>query len=116
MKKCVVVLLLIFGIALQAWGQVVGASITGAVKDASGAGLPEALVTITNTETGAERKLVTDDAGRYSAPSVPVGPYQVLAEKVGFSSQVRTGITLAVGQRSVVDITLPVGELRQILT
>jgi hypothetical protein len=102
--------------ARHGWGQVVGAYITGTVKDASGAGLPEAVVTIKNLETGAERKLVTDDSGRYSAPSIPVGPYQVLADKVGFSSQVRTGIDLAVGQRSIVDITLPVGELKQILT
>jgi hypothetical protein len=47
--------------ARHGWGQVVGASITGTVKDASGAGLPEAVVTIKNLETGAERKLVTDD-------------------------------------------------------
>lgn len=116
MKKPGILLLLIFGMALQVWGQVVGASITGTVKDDSGAGLPDAAVTIKNLENGAERKLVSDDSGRYAALSIPVGPYQVLAEKVGFSSQVRTGITLAVGQRSVVDITLPVGELKQILT
>jgi hypothetical protein len=116
MKTPIVLFLLIFGMARHSWGQVVGASITGTVKDASGAGLPEAVVTIKNLETGGERKLFTDDSGRYSAPSIPVGPYQVLAEKVGFSSQVRTGIDLAVGQRSIVDITLPVGELKQILT
>ncbi len=116
MKKPGILLLLIFGMALQVWGQVVGASITGTVKDDSGAGLPEASVTIKNLETGAERKLVSDESGRYAALSIPVGPYQILAEKVGFSSQVRTGITLAVGQRSIVDITLPVGELKQILT
>src|ERR1700690_3477596 len=116
MKKTGILLLLIFGMALQVWGQVVGASITGTVKDDSGAGLPEASVTIKNLENGAERKLVSDDSGRYAALSIPVGPYQVLAEKTGFSSQMRTCITLAVGQRSVVDITLPVGELKQILT
>jgi hypothetical protein len=116
MKKRAVVWLSIFGMALQGWGQVVGASITGTVRDASGAGLPEAVVTIKNLETGAERKLVTGDGGRYSAPSVPMGPYQILAEKAGFTPQARTGITLAVGQKSIVDFTLPVGELRQILT
>ncbi|HVP47685.1 MAG TPA: carboxypeptidase-like regulatory domain-containing protein [Bryobacteraceae bacterium] len=116
MKTRVFLFLLLFGIGAQLWGQVVGASISGTVKDDSGAGLPEASVTIKNLENGAERKLVTDDAGRYAAPSIPVGPYQILAEKVGFSSQVRTGINLVVGQRTVVDLTLPVGELKQILT
>jgi hypothetical protein len=50
--------------------------------------LTDASVTIKNIETGTERKLVTDDAGRYAALSIAVGPYEVQAEKVGFSSQV----------------------------
>ena len=48
MKKPAVLLLLIFQLSIQGWGQVVGASITGTVKDDSGAGLPEASVTIKN--------------------------------------------------------------------
>ena len=115
MKK-LFLLALFLGTQMHMLGQVVGASISGTVKDDTGAGLPEASVTLRNLETGAERKVITDDAGRYSAPSIAVGPYQVQAEKVGFSSQVRTGINLAVGQRSVVDLTLPVGELKQIMT
>ena len=116
MKKRAFFLLLLVGVEVQVWGQVVGASISGTVKDDSGAGLPEASVTIKNLETGAERRLLTDDAGRYAAPSISVGPYQVQAEKVGFSTQVRTGINLVVGQKTIVDLTLPVGELKQVLT
>ena len=116
MKKRAFFLLLLVGMEVQVWGQVVGASISGTVKDDSGAGLPEASVTIKNLETGAERRLLTDDAGRYAAPSISVGPYQVQAEKVGFSTQVRTGINLVVGQKTIVDLTLPVGELKQVLT
>ena len=116
MKKRAFFLLLLVGTEVQVWGQVVGASISGTVKDDSGAGLPEASVTIKNLETGAERRLLTDDAGRYAAPSISVGPYQVQAEKVGFSTQVRTGINLVVGQKTIVDLTLPVGELKQVLT
>jgi hypothetical protein len=116
MKGLLFSLLLFLGIQVHLWCQVVGASISGTVIDDTGAGLPEASVTIRNTETGAERKLVTDDAGRYAAPSIAVGPYQVQAEKVGFTSQVRTGINLVVGQKTVVNLTLPVGELKQIMT
>ncbi|HEY1241869.1 MAG TPA: carboxypeptidase-like regulatory domain-containing protein [Bryobacteraceae bacterium] len=98
------------------WTQVVGSSLSGTVKDESGAGLPEVAVSVKNVESGAERRLVTDDNGRYSAPSISVGRYQVTASKEGFNSQVKTGIELVVGQSTVVDLTLPVGELKQVLT
>jgi hypothetical protein len=104
------------GLLAHAWGQVVGASISGTVRDLTGAGLPEVAVTIRNLETGAVRKLVSDDEGRYVARSIAVGPYEVRAEKEGFTSQVRKGIDLVVGQSTTVDITLPVGELRESVT
>jgi hypothetical protein len=97
-------------------GQIVGASISGTVKDESGAGIAAAAVSVKSLETGAERKLITDDAGRYSAPSIAIGRYQVAAEKPGFTSQLKTGIDLVVGQTTVVDLTLPVGEIKQVIT
>ena len=96
--------------------QVVGSSLSGVVKDASGAGLPSAAVSIENIETGAERNLVTDESGRYSAPSISIGRYRVTASKEGFTSQAKTGIDLVVGQSLTVDLTLTVGELKQVLT
>jgi len=69
MKRLVLTLLFFLGMH-HMWGQVVGASIFGTVKDDTGAGLPEASVTIKNIETGSERKLITDDAGRHAAPSI----------------------------------------------
>ena len=83
-------LLLLIASSLQA--QVVGASIAGIVADATGAGLPKAAVAIKNVETGAVRSLTTDDGGRYSAPSIPVGNYQVTASKEGFAPQEKNGI------------------------
>jgi hypothetical protein len=71
---------------------------------------------VKNVETGAERKLVTDDSGRYSAPSISVGKYQVSASKEGFSSQTKTGIDLVVGQSITVDVVLPVGQVREVVT
>src|SRR5581483_8668127 len=97
-------------------GQVVGAAIDGTVTDAIGAGIADVSVVIRNLETGTERKLVTDAGGRYSAPSISVGKYRVTASKDGFQTQVKTGIELVVGQRSTVDLSLPVGELRQVVT
>ncbi|HYA16864.1 MAG TPA: carboxypeptidase-like regulatory domain-containing protein [Bryobacteraceae bacterium] len=108
--------LLSAALAALSFGQVVGASISGTVKDKSGAGLPGAAVDIRNTETGAVRKLTTDEGGRYSAPSIPVGIYEVSATKEGFAPQAKTGIELVVGQHSTVDLDLEVGELKQVVT
>ncbi len=114
--KAALIGFVLLGLTAHGWGQVVGASVSGTVRDATGAGLPEVAVTIRNLETGAVRKLISDEGGRYVARSIAVGPYEVRAEKEGFSSQVRTGIDLVVGQSTTVDITLPVGELRESVT
>ncbi len=90
-------------------------SIQGTVSDASGATIPGAAIRIKNLETGAERNQVTDDAGRYDAASLPVGHYEVRAEKSGFRSEEKTGISLVVGQRETVDLVLQVGDVRQIV-
>ena len=107
---------LILGGTIPCCAQVVGAGLDGTVKDSTGAGLPDVNVLISNLETGMERKLVTDTGGRYSAPSISVGKYRVTASKEGFKTQVKTGIELVASQRSTVDLSLPVGELRQVVT
>src|ERR1700689_2164112 len=88
-------------------------SIQGTVSDASGGSISGAAVRIKNLETGAERNQVTDEAGRYDAAALPVGHYEVRAEKSGFRSEERTGISLVVGQRETVDLVLYVGDVRQ---
>jgi hypothetical protein len=97
------------------WAQVVGGAVSGVVHDESGAVLPVTRITLKNTEKGAERHLVTDAGGRYSAPSIPIGRYQIIAEKEGFQSQIKIGIELVVGQSASVDFTLPLGEVRQVV-
>ena len=88
-------------------------SIQGTVSDASGAAISGVAVRIKNLETGAERNQVTDEAGRYDAAALPVGHFEVRAEKSGFRSELRTGISLVVGQRETVDLVLQVGDVRQ---
>src|SRR5689334_21904097 len=82
-------------------GQVT-ASITGIVKDNSGAVIPGVAVSIKNLETGTTRTAETDANGNYSVPSLPVGEYEVDAGKTGFKQQVRQGINLVVAQQAVV--------------
>jgi len=97
-------------------GQVVGASVGGIVRDETGGPIPGAKVLVKDIETGAERELVSDEAGRYSTPSVPVGRYQITASKQDFKSQTRTGVELVVGGHSTVDFQLPVGDVAQTVT
>lgn len=97
-------------------GQAVGASISGIVLDSTGASLPKAQVVIRNIETGAQREVVTDDSGRYSAASLPVGAYEIRVQKEGFSPETKGGIQLVVGESASIDITLPVGEVREEVT
>ena len=97
-------------------GQTGGGSLSGSVRDQGGAALPGASVTITNVDTGGRRVLVADEDGRYTAPSLAVGLYEIKAAKEGFASQIRTGIQLTVGQSAIVDLTLAVGGVRQEVT
>ena len=98
------------------WGQLTTASLTGTVKDASSAIIPGATVTVKNLESGLTRTVDTDSNGNYSIQSLPVGQYEVTLEKPGFKRQVRSGITLVVGQQAVVNLTLEVGNVEQQVT
>src|SRR5271170_6949992 len=88
-------------------------SLWGSVSDASDAGISGATVIITNLETGTQRSLVTDDSGRFNAPALPVGSYEIAASKTGFRTDRRTSITLVVGQREEVNLKLQIGDVRQ---
>jgi hypothetical protein len=98
--------------AAGAHAQVVGATLSGTVRDATGAALSSARVTVKQLETGATRTLTTGSDGRYAAPSVPVGEYTVTAAHDGFAAQERTGITLVVAQSLVVDFELTVDSVQ----
>jgi len=89
------------------------ASIQGLVSDASGGAVPSVAIRIKNLETGAQRNLLTDTEGRFDAAALPVGRYEVLAEKNGFRAEVKTGISVVVGERETVDIALQVADVRQ---
>ncbi len=95
------------------YAQIVGGSISGTVREATGASLAGASVTVVQTETGATRKLVTGSDGRFFAPSVPVGRYSVSVAHDGFATQERSGFSLTVGQSLQVDFVLGVEAVQQ---
>ena len=80
----------------------------GTVLDQTGAVIPNATVTVTNTDTGASRTLKTNSEGRYSANELVAGHYSVKVESPGFKAFVKTGIVLTPGQQNSVDVTVQV--------
>jgi hypothetical protein len=100
-------------VSFPAHSQVVGANLSGTVKDASGAVIPEATVSIKNVATGVMREVTVDAAGFYSAPNLLPGDYDVTTSAPGFSTQVQTGITLTVGAQQVLNILMMLGQVTE---
>lgn len=100
----------LLGLTGQIFAQSDLASITGTVKDASGAVIPGAQVTVTNLSTNLIQHTTTNGLGFYTVLNLPTGgPYQVTAQKDKFSTFKRGDINLRVGQIAEVNVTLAVG-------
>jgi outer membrane receptor protein involved in Fe transport len=91
-------------------------TITGLVTDQTRGVLPGVTVTIRNEDTGATREIVTGDSGRFRAPDLAPGPYSVTASLQGFTTVARRGIRLTVGREAVLDFTLQIGQIADVLT
>jgi hypothetical protein len=87
--------------------------ISGTVKDASGLGVPDARITVTQTDTGVTRTAVTAASGAYSLPSLPVGPYRMEVRKEGFATFVQSRIVLQVDTAPTIDPVLTLGAVSQ---
>src|ERR1035438_2056404 len=83
-------------------------AIIGEVRDAQGAVVAAAAVTITNHETGLKRSAKTDDAGRFSFPQLKPGTYSVTVEASGFDPGQNDNVVSGLGQKQTVDFTLKV--------
>jgi len=90
--------------------QDISGTIGGTVMDPSGAGVPKAKVTITNTDRNVVAGSVTTDGrGNYSATFIPVGTYSVKVEAPGFKTETENGIALNVNDDLKINITMQVG-------
>ena len=96
----------------MAWSQGT-AQISGMVKDQTGAVLPGVEVTVTQAETGATRKAVTNETGSYVLSNLPIGPYRLEAGLPGFRTYAQTGIVLQVNSSPVVNPVLEVGQVTE---
>lgn len=100
-------------LALPAVAQIDTGSIVGTVTDATGAVVPNALVTATNVDTNLSVSTRTNALGQYVLPNLKIGNYRVAAEMAGFRKTVQTGVVLNVQHRLSVDLVLQVGEVTQ---
>lgn len=110
------VALLLCAMALPAWAQLDTGSIVGVVQDKSGAVVPDAKVTVTNTRTGIVYEAQTNGAGEYEVPGLPAGLYKVVAEHPGFKTRVVDGIVLYATDRRAIDTTLDIGQVSENVT
>jgi hypothetical protein len=106
--RLVVACLFFFSVS-QVRAQYDNGSLVGTIHDSSGAAIPGAVVTITNTATAVTAKATTNGAGDYEIPSLRVGVYNISASASGFSDAVAKNITISVGGRERIDLGLQVG-------
>ncbi|MDX1980478.1 MAG: TonB-dependent receptor, partial [Bryobacteraceae bacterium] len=95
------------------WGQTSTASITGRLSDATEAIVPGAEVVARNSDTGVERRTVSNQEGAFALSLLPPGTYQVTIRAAGFRPASRTGIPLIVNQTVRVDFVLEVGTVSE---
>src|SRR5436190_6384636 len=118
-RRMVVILLAVGALALTASfvsAQILYGSITGLAKDAQGAAVPGATVTIVNRETNLTRDTVTGPDGSFTVNNVLPGPYDVKLSLTGFREAIRTNVPVTIGQISRVEMTLEVGALTETVT
>ncbi|PYR02282.1 MAG: hypothetical protein DMF97_05190, partial [Acidobacteria bacterium] len=96
--------------------QALRATIFGTVKDVSGATMPGVTIEARNAGTGVVETVVTNDQGRFTLPDLPLGTYTVQAALAGFQTVVRKDLALTVGSQTVVDFSLPVGQVQETVT
>jgi hypothetical protein len=112
MKSCLVAVVTML-MTIAVFGQETRGTISGAVVDSSGAGIPGVKVLATETRTGTKASTVSDVAGQYTIPFLAPGNYEVSAEAADFKKAVRSGLDLGSGGHPVIDIRLEVGDTAQ---
>ena len=96
--------------------QVLYGSIVGTVEDPSGAVVPGAKITLTQTGTGSVREIQADEQGRYNALSLPAGSYDMVVTSSGFRTLTRTGIEVTINNVTRVEAKLEVGQISEQVT
>src|SRR5262249_4813663 len=109
--KAVFVLAIILCVSITAIAQteIGAASLSGKITDSSGAVVPAASVTVTEQSTGFSRTTMSNEAGLYNLPRLPIGLYNLSVSKEGFKAIKRDAVPLQVGAVAAVDFRLEIG-------
>jgi hypothetical protein len=95
--------------------QIQNGQFTGTVSDPSGAAIPNAKVTVTNTDTNLSATTTTSASGLYTFKELPPGTYRITAEASGFKTGSHVGVTLNAGVVQRVDFKMELGQAREIV-
>ncbi len=106
---------LFFVAAVIVNAQVDTATIVGTVQDSSGAVVPGATVTATESQTNIKTATHADTSGNYVITALKVGNYTVAVEAQGFKKETHSGIVLEVQSRVRIDFTLQVGSIAEVV-
>ncbi len=99
-----------------AYAQTTSATLTGTIKDATGAAIPGAHLVLHNEGTSADRQIDSNGNGEYTLTSLPPGDYTLNVTRDGFSSYQQKGIVLTVSEQATANVTLPVGTSSNTIT
>jgi hypothetical protein len=114
--KLVFATLYLLGASL-AWSQTTTSQdISGLVQDATGSVVPNATITVRNTDTGLVRAAQSNESGLFLVANLPIGAYEVSAEAAGFKKFVTTGVVLTVNAKLAVNVKLEVGAITDSVT
>ncbi len=113
LKRLLLLCALMAWVACAAWAQSTFGSFTGTVKDPSGALVAQAKITVKNTDTGAERSILTDAQGSYIAVNMEPAHYEITMEAPGFEKRVITNIQLTARQEIRIDGALSLSSQSQ---
>ena len=109
-------LLILLCVSRLSFAQFDSASVLGYVRDASGAAIPAASVTLTNARTGITQLTKSDDSGKFEFSSVLIGTYRISSEATGFSRTETEPFALTVNARQRVDVELKTGSVTEAVT
>src|SRR5882724_1481547 len=111
---------IIFGLFLSCTVGIVNAQfkdgIQGTVTDSAGGLVPDAKVTLTNTETGKTQETTSSSEGFYRLSGLPPGKYNLAVEKAGYKQKVFDNVAVSAEAVQGVDIALEPGEVSATVT
>src|SRR6185436_1432594 len=99
----------LLAISVAAFAQIGRGTLTGTISDPSGAGIPNAALTLTHSDTGVKTNGVSGNIGNFYFTNLAPGAYEIDVSASGFRDLAQRGVTVSVGDTVTINITLQVG-------